>query len=114
MIERFVRSHRGGLGSCRRSAIQVCATFWATKSRPLPFPSFPSERRYLSRHWLSSLVLAFVLLMKSPDSYAYIDPNTGGWLFQLLFPVLVAIGIAWNFIKAKVRTFLGWIFKRSE
>lgn len=23
---------------------------------------------------------------------AYIDPNAGGWLFQLLFPVSIAIG----------------------
>lgn len=23
---------------------------------------------------------------------AYIDPNVGGWLFQLIFPVIVAIG----------------------
>ncbi|HTL69016.1 MAG TPA: hypothetical protein VL200_15230 [Lacunisphaera sp.] len=23
---------------------------------------------------------------------AYLDPNVGGWLFQLIFPVLVAIG----------------------
>jgi hypothetical protein len=48
------------------------------------------------------------------EAYAYIDPNTGGWLFQLLFPVLVAIGIAWNFLKAKIRAFLGWVFRRSE
>jgi hypothetical protein len=55
----------------------------------------------------SSLVLcAFVVLavlMSAPAAYAYIDPNTGGVIFQVLMPILAVlvgfIAFAWNFVK---------------
>jgi hypothetical protein len=33
---------------------------------------------------------------------AYIDPNAGGWLFQMLFPVFVAIGGVWMVLRKKL------------
>jgi hypothetical protein len=33
---------------------------------------------------------------------AYIDPNAGGWLFQMLFPVFVAIGGVWIVLRKKL------------
>jgi hypothetical protein len=41
-------------------------------------------------------------------SLGYIDPNAGGWLFQMLFPVFVAIGGAWLVLRRKV----GALFRR--
>jgi hypothetical protein len=35
---------------------------------------------------------------------AYIDPNTGGFLFHLLFPLAVAIGGAWMLLRKKFAT----------
>lgn len=32
----------------------------------------------------------------------YIDPNAGGILFQFLFPVFVAIGGIWLFLRKKI------------
>jgi hypothetical protein len=47
-------------------------------------------------------------LFSGPGSVGYIDPNAGGWLFQMLFPVFVAIGGAWLVLRRKV----GALFKR--
>ena len=46
--------------------------------------------------------LVLLALATPLDCYAYIDPNAGGWLFQLLFPVLVAIGAAWVALRQKI------------
>jgi len=45
------------------------------------------------REKLLVLIAQCYLLLSCPsDSYAYIDPNTGGYIFQLLFPIISAIG----------------------
>lgn len=36
------------------------------------------------------------------DAQAYIDPNAGGLLYQILFPVIVAIGAAWAGLRHKI------------
>jgi len=35
------------------------------------------------------------------NNVGYIDPNAGGWLFQMLFPIFVAIGGVWMLVKKK-------------
>lgn len=40
--------------------------------------------------------------------FSYIDPNAGGWLFQLIFPVFVAIGGAFLVMRRKA----GELFRR--
>lgn len=40
-------------------------------------------------------VLAALALLQPLDAVAYIDPNTGGLLFQLLAPLLAMIASAW-------------------
>ena len=60
-------------------------------------------------HKWAHLQLALIMLLEPLDSYAYIDPNTGGWLFQLIFPIIVAIGIGWNFFRNRMRAVLDWI-----
>jgi hypothetical protein len=55
----------------------------------------------------SSLALcafvALAVLMYEPAAYAYIDPNTGGVIFQVLMPIVAVlvgfIAFAWNFVK---------------
>ena len=57
------------------------------------------------------LVLAIGLLAADP-AYAYIDPNMGGWLYQLLFPLLIAIAGAWAAFRMKISQFLAALAKK--
>jgi len=41
------------------------------------------------------LTVLTCLLCMPVMAYAYVDPNAGGLLYQILFPVIVAIGAAW-------------------
>lgn len=52
------------------------------------------------------LHVAISFLTQCPlyNGLAYIDPNTGGFLFQLLFPLAVAIGGAWMLLRKKFAT----------
>jgi len=45
------------------------------------------------------LVIAVACLVLCSPAYAYIDPNAGGMLFQLLAPVFAAIVGAWLFLR---------------
>lgn len=42
------------------------------------------------------LIAVAVLLACAPlqSAFAYVDPNSAGWLYQLIFPLLIAIGSA--------------------
>jgi len=68
----------------------------------------PHKAKRLQR---TLLVLA-VLACSTPAAYAYIDPNVGGWLYQLLFPVLVAIAGAWAVLRHKISEFLAMLAKK--
>lgn len=49
--------------------------------------------------------LALVLLacaLAAADAHAYIDPNAGGLLYQILFPLIVAIGAAWAGLRHRI------------
>ncbi len=72
------------------------------------------KKRYAASLFL--MILAPVVLFPS-HACAYIDPNTGGYVFQILFPVLSAIAglflFCRNFIKQLfVRLFS--IFRKKQ
>jgi hypothetical protein len=48
----------------------------------------------------------------TPIPLAYIDPNSGGLIMQLLFPIFVAVGAAWVFCKQKITNALKQILRR--
>ena len=56
--------------------------------------------------------LALALLAAHDYAYAYIDPNIGGWLYQLLFPLLIAIAGAWAAFRMKIGEFFSTLAKR--
>lgn len=64
---------------------------------PFRIPANLSYRAMLrSRVALRIAILAISgFFLGVGDAHAYIDPNVGGWLYQILFPVLVALGGAW-------------------
>lgn len=47
-------------------------------------------------------LVALSALFLPVDCYAYIDPNAGGWLFQMLFPVFIAIGGIWTAFRQRI------------
>ena len=44
-------------------------------------------------------VIALLTCVPLRPAYAYIDPNSAGALYQFLFPILIAIGSAFAFLR---------------
>ena len=67
---------------------------------------------------LRHVALAAVLITLPASAFAYIDPNAGGLLFQLLAPVFAAVVGAWVFLRrwfaSKVRRFWRRLTGQSE
>jgi hypothetical protein len=60
-----------------------------------------------------TLLAAAALLVVGHDSaHAYIDPNLGGWLYQLLFPLLIALAGMWAAFRLKISEFFWTLAKR--
>ena len=57
-------------------------------------------------------LLLLWLLVFTADARAYIDPNAGGLLYQILFPVLVAIGAVWGWLRHRISAW--WARMRSR
>jgi len=55
----------------------------------------------MKRTTLIGMLAGIVLLACMPlrPAYAYIDPNSAGALYQFLFPLLIAIGSAFAFLR---------------
>ena len=47
-------------------------------------------------------VVAVLTCLPMRSAYAYIDPNSAGALYQFLFPLLVAIGSAFAFLRRTI------------
>ena len=60
------------------------------------------------------LLAAIAALLASPHAHAYIDPNIGGWLYQLLFPLLIAIAGAWAVLRHKIAQFFSRFGKSNR
>jgi hypothetical protein len=56
------------------------------------------------KFWLPAIFLGY-----AGPALAYIDPNVGGVLFQLLLPVFLALLAFWNYLKRLVRTMIARI-----
>lgn len=46
-----------------------------------------------------TILMALVLMCLAAPAHAYIDPNAGGMLFQLLAPLFAAVVGAWLFLR---------------
>ena len=58
----------------------------------------------------TSLILAFAIVAFATPAFAYVDPNAGGLLFQVLTPVLAAVAACFAF----ARRSLGAAFQRTR
>lgn len=60
------------------------------------------------------LLLVFLLigLGLTAPAHAYIDPNAGGMLFQLLAPLFAAVIGVWLFLKRAIKDWLQRLWSR--
>lgn len=68
---------------------------------------------FLRRLLIMCLLVVSLYLVFPPFAYAYLDPGTGSYVFQLLIAGLVGLGflvkVYWN----KIKLFLTRLFSRS-
>ena len=51
-------------------------------------------------------LIILTLLLSAKEALAYVDSNTGGYIFQLLYPVFMAVGIGYLFLKRQIKQLL--------
>lgn len=61
---------------------------------------------------LIPLFAALCMLLLSPSAHAYIDPNAGGLLFQLLAPIFAAAVGAWLFLRQWITATVRRLWRR--
>jgi len=59
---------------------------------------------------ISVLMLYFL----PADAHAYIDPNTGGYVFQWLFPLFSAIAAFFMFFRTAAKNLFNRIFRKNR
>jgi hypothetical protein len=57
-------------------------------------------------------VLAVALLLLPASAFAYIDPNAGGLLFQLLAPLFAAVVGGWLFLRRWIAEHVRQLWRR--
>ena len=66
---------------------------------------------------MNRLAVVILILLSSSSAHAYIDPNAGGLLFQLLMPVFAALTGVWMFCRRWLASYLRrlwrWIARRK-
>ncbi len=73
-------------------------------------PGFPRRRHH--RRLRMALFLSALITIFPAAAHAYIDPNTGGYVFQALFPIVSAI-IGWYvFFRENMKKVLGALASR--
>jgi hypothetical protein len=61
------------------------------------------------------VILAFVVAILVPrDTFAYVDPNSAGILYQIFFPLVLAAVAAWRWIKGSTTWFWKRITRRTD
>lgn len=54
-----------------------------------------------------NIFLLLLFIIYSREAYAYVDPGTGGYLFQVLFLAFSAVVAVWAFFRSKVEAAAG-------
>jgi hypothetical protein len=74
---------------------------------------YKSDGKEIRRVMLVLLVISFAISNAS-DAFAYVDPNTGGYVFQLVFPILSIVGLAYLFLKRQIKLLFAGICSLSK
>jgi len=62
----------------------------------------------------TSYLVCIVIYFFPINCHAYIDPNAGGFLFQLLFPLVIAVVGAWTVFRQRIGAVLNRLRRRSS
>ena len=68
----------------------------------------------ISAHASFIIFVLSVVAMYPATCFAYIDPNAGGWFFQWLFPVFVALGGIWLVLKSLMIQFVRKVLRQNK
>jgi hypothetical protein len=74
---------------------------------------YKSDGKEIKRVMLVLLVIYFAISNAS-EAFAYVDPNTGGYVFQLVFPIISIIGFAYLFFKRQIKLLFAGISSFSK
>lgn len=58
--------------------------------------------------------IAFVFIIMPTTCFAYVDPSTGGYIFQLLFPIISAITAGCIFFRNGIKRLFGIVFRKNR
>jgi hypothetical protein len=59
------------------------------------------------------LITVLILLASPSRALAYVDPNAGGFIFQIVTPIAVIGAVALAFLKRQWLALLAWVFRRD-
>jgi hypothetical protein len=70
----------------------------------------------ISNSRLTCLVILVLIaaIFVPRDALAYVDPNSAGILYQILFPLFVVAVMAWRWIKEATISFWKRIMRRTD
>jgi hypothetical protein len=68
----------------------------------------------LSRFSCLAVLVLLEAVFFSPDAHAYVDPNSAGVLYQVFFPLVVAITLAWRWLKQAATSVLKRLTRRVD
>lgn len=60
------------------------------------------HRGFQAPRFVRGFSIWFLLSGLPGMAWAYVDPNAGGLLYQILFPLIVAIGAAWAGLRHRI------------
>lgn len=66
----------------------------------------------MKKRILAIITVCYICLTIPSNSFAYIDPNTGGYIFQLLFPIISAIGAVVIFFRNGLKRMIDIFLRR--
>ena len=61
-----------------------------------------------------AMAIACTWLLSPSQAWAYVDPNASGYIFQLLFPIITAIGAGFVFLRQKIANLLKRMMGKSK
>jgi len=66
---------------------------------------------------MSKVTLLLLFAATAVPAFAYVDPNTGGLIAQIAFPLMVVLAAAWAWVRRRMNRIKEWVaqqFRRDD